>query len=157
MNERAIPPFVLVADDDPDDCLMIQDAFEERCGECRLCFVHDGDELMRFLRGQQDKPAASAGAGLPDLILLDLNMPLMDGRQALREIKSDPRFRKVPTVVLTTSADDTDIADCYNNGANSYIIKPTRYSELMALAEALKNYWVDTVSLPRKADHHGYQ
>lgn len=157
MREHAIAPFILVADDDPDDCLMIREAFEERCRECQLCFVHDGEELMRFLRGEHDQhPTGSRAEELPDLILLDLNMPLMDGRQALQEIKSDPRLRRVPTVILTTSGDEADIAGCYRNGANSYIIKPTRYSELIELAEALKNYWVDTVALPRKVDHHGY-
>ncbi|MCG2580137.1 MAG: response regulator [Marinobacter sp.] len=154
MNSQDVSPFVLVADDDPDDRLLIQDAFDERCRECRLCFVRDGEELMRFLNGDPGVATPESCCGLPDLILLDLNMPLKDGRQALQEIKSDPRLRKLPTVVLTTSRGEDDVDECYGRGANSYIIKPTRYSELLDVAESLKKYWVDTVRLPGNAENH---
>lgn len=138
-------PLIVVTDDDPDDCLMIRDAFQECPKPCRLHFVHDGDELIRYLRNS----ACAADRTLPDMILLDLNMPLKDGRQALRDIKDDPTFRRIPTVVLTTSQSEDDIEYCYNHGANSYIVKPARYSELVAVARSLQSYWLDTVHLPQ--------
>lgn len=148
MDNQNVTPFVLIADDDPDDRLLIRDAFDERCSECLLCFVQDGEELMRLLNGDPEAATPESCCGLPDLILLDLNMPLKDGRQALQEIKSDPRLRKLPTVVLTTSKSEDDVDECYERGANSYIIKPARYSELLGVVESLKTYWVDTVRLP---------
>lgn len=154
MNNQDARPFVLVADDDPDDRLLIRDAFDERCADHRICFVQDGDELMQFLNGNVGVATPESCLGCPDLILLDLNMPLKDGRQALREIKSNPSLRKVPTVVLTTSRDEDDIEECYQWGANSYIIKPSRYSELLDVVESLKKYWVDTVRLPGNAENY---
>lgn len=91
---------------------------------------------------------------MPDLILLDLNMPLKDGREVLREIKSDPSLRGIPTIVMTTSADDDDLRYCYDTGANSYIIKPSSYSELLDVVSSLTNYWTKTVSLPTRAECH---
>ena len=128
---------------------MIGEAFEERCTGCQLCFVNDGVELMAHLNNARGKTGRR-----PDLILLDLNMPRKDGRQTLADIKSDPDLRSIPTVILTTSRNEDDIAGCYDLGANSYIVKPTRYSDLLDVASSLKHYWVDTVELPFKHERH---
>ena len=131
---------ILIADDDPDDQLLIREAFEERCKNCQLCFVSNGVELMTLLKGEsaQELPERCP---VPDLILLDLNMPLKDGRQALTEIRSDPALRQLPTVILTTSKNDEDVNFCQSRGANDYIVKPNSYSELLAIVESLKTYW----------------
>lgn len=137
-------PTVLIADDDPDDRLMMQEAFAERYRECRVCFAHDGAQLMRILDQEE----------LPDLILLDLNMPFKDGREALKEIKSSSALRHIPTVIMTTSDNEEDIRFCYHAGANSYIAKPSTYSEILDIVSVLKSYWIDTVILPKKSERH---
>lgn len=146
-------PYVLVVDDDPDDRLLIQEAFEERCIRCRLCFMQDGVELMEHLRASMGWSKTTENR-CPDLILLDLNMPRKDGRQTLEEIKSDPDFRSIPTVVLTTSQNEDDIATCYKLGANAYIVKPTRYSDLLGVADTLRKYWIETAAQPIKHERH---
>nr|WP_297401162.1 response regulator [uncultured Marinobacter sp.] len=153
MRVAQFAPTVLVADDDPDDRLMIQEAFEERVTGCRLYFVEDGAELMEYLRKTYD-PTDTSGNQCPNLILLDLNMPLKDGRQALREIKSNPDFRAIPTVILSTSQNEDDIAACYDLGANSYIVKPASYSDLLGITDTLRQYWMDTVELSIKRERH---
>lgn len=155
MTDSKRHPIILVAEDDPDDRLMMREAFAERCPHCQTCFVHDGVQLMRILNGElpiTDGPEASSG--YPDLILLDLNMPLKDGREVLREIKSSQRLRTIPTVIMTTSDDPDDIGDCYQSGANSYIIKPSSYSELLDVVSSLTSYWTTTVSLPGRPERH---
>lgn len=146
-------PVVLIADDDPDDCLMIRDAFAERFRNCRLRFVHDGDQLLRFLNRGSPYNTPDQPCTLPDLILLDLNMPLKGGREALQELKSTTRLRRIPIIVLTTSHDEQDILDCYDLGASSYIVKPSRYSDLLDVVSSIKNYWADTVRLPKLECH----
>lgn len=135
---------VLIADDDPDDRLMMKEAFAERYRECRIRFAHDGVQLMRILEREE----------LPDLILLDLNMPLKDGREVLKEIKSSSALRHIPTVIMTTSDNEEDIRFCYDAGANSYIAKPSSYSEILDIVSVLKSYWIDTVILPKKLERH---
>jgi len=135
MNKPVKPSLVVIADDDPDDCLMIREAFEDQCANCTLCFVHDGEELMDFLHGQT--------CTIPDLLLLDLNMPLKDGRQSLHEIKSDPRLQVLPTVVMTTSSDQDDLDFCQQRGANGYIVKPRKYSDLLDVVESLTKQWIN--------------
>lgn len=155
MTEHRAKPTILVADDDPDDRLMIEEAFEESLGECTLSFAHDGAQLMRMLNGEE-RWGGMTGAQqrYPDLILLDLNMPLKDGREALLEIKSNPNLKQVPTVVMTTSNNEDDILDCYNHGANSYIVKPLSFSELISVAASVKDYWIGTVNLPIRPDEN---
>lgn len=155
MNDSKSRPIVLIAEDDSDDRLLLREAFAERSGNCHTCFAHDGVQLMRILSGELPLPGdPEASCGYPDLILLDLNMPLKDGREALREIKSSLRLRKIPTVIMTTSADAVDIDDCYDSGANSYIIKPSSYSELLDVVSSLTSYWATTVSLPQRPERH---
>lgn len=140
MDTKNRIPLILIADDDPDDQLLIREAFEERCKNCQLCFVSNGVELMTLLRGDSAQ-ALPEGCPTPDLILLDLNMPLKDGRQALIEIRSDPALSQLPTVILTTSKNEDDVNFCQSRGANDYIVKPNSYSDLLAIVESLKTYW----------------
>ncbi|MFN2362071.1 MAG: response regulator [Marinobacter sp.] len=155
MTDPIPPPIVLVADDDPDDCLMIREAFAECCQDCHLCFVHDGVQLMRILNQEAPLPGdPHSHCGRPDLVLLDLNMPLKDGRQSLLEIKTNPHLKNLPTIIMTTSRNEDDIRYCYDNGANSYIVKPARYSELLAIVTALEKYWINTVSLPTRLEKY---
>lgn len=138
---------ILCAEDDADDRLLMRDALEEsRLGD-RLVFVEDGEELMAYLRRQGQWTDASLSPR-PGLILLDLNMPRKDGREALREIKQDERLRLIPVVVLTTSSAESDILSSYGIGANSYIIKPVTFAGLVGVMRTLGRYWSSTVALP---------
>jgi CheY-like chemotaxis protein len=139
MNPR--PWNILLADDDPDDRLLIREALEESHLPQTLTCVEDGEELLDYLRGRPDQPA-------PRLILLDLNMPRKDGREALREIKGDPKLQRIPVVVLTTSESEDDIQRTYELGASSFIVKPRNFETVVALMQTLTQYWFDTVQLP---------
>lgn len=141
MNRSDSVPFVLIADDDPDDRMMVQEAFEERCPLCSLCFVQDGEELMTFLQNRASDRMENAGSQLPDLLLLDLNMPLKDGRESLIEIKNNPIYEAMPTVVMTTSESEEDKLFCQETGADAYIVKPSRYTELLEAVESLKVFF----------------
>lgn len=147
MNAPAKPNIILMADDDDDDRLLAQDALSESNVPGDMRFVHNGEELLDYLfhRGNY---AQAATAPRPGLILLDLNMPLKDGREALREIKADPDLRRIPVVVLTTSKADTDVGAIYELGANSFISKPFQFDALVSVMKVLGQYWFDTVELP---------
>jgi CheY-like chemotaxis protein len=138
---------VLVADDDPDDRMLTLEAWEENRLANGLYFVEDGEELMDYLHRQggythlADKPP-------PGLILLDLNMPRKDGREALREIKADPHLRRIPVVVLTTSRAEEDILRSYDLGVNSFITKPVTFDALVDVIKTLAKYWFEIVKLP---------
>jgi CheY-like chemotaxis protein len=138
-----------MADDDADDRLMAQEAFEEVRLANELHFVADGEELLDYLycRG---KYVARSGAPAPGLILLDLNMPKKDGRQALKEIKVDPALRHIPIVVLTTSKAEEDVLRTYDLGVNSFITKPVTFAALVDLVKTLTRYWFEIVTLPTK-------
>ena len=139
---------VLVADDDPDDRLMIDDAFEESRLIVKIRFVENGEELVKYLNREgtyQDEEKYPR----PGLILLDLNMPIKDGREALKEIKSDPHLRQIPIVVLTTSKSEEDIFKTYDLGVNSFIKKPVTYESLLDTVKTIGNYWFKVVELPR--------
>lgn len=148
MNNTHHKPFtILLADDDPEDRLLTRDALtESRCAN-QLDTVEDGEELMDYLR-RQGKFAHLAGTPLPGLILLDLNMPRKDGREALKEIKGDPNLRRIPVVVLTTSKAEEDIYRTYDIGVNSFITKPVKFDGLVAIMQTLSRYWVEFVELP---------
>jgi len=136
-----------MADDDPEDRMLTQDAFEEAHLENELHFVVDGEDLMDYLcrRGRHEH---LTNVALPGLILLDLNMPKKDGREALAEIKAHPKFKQIPIIVLTTSHADTDIVRTYNLGVNSFISKPVTFEGLVNVMKSLGNYWFNIVSLP---------
>jgi CheY-like chemotaxis protein len=138
---------ILLADDDPDDRKLTQDAFAENRLANMLHCVEDGEELMDYLhrRGRYDN---LRGEALPGLILLDLNMPRKDGREALKEIKANPEFRRIPIVVLTTSKAEEDIVRTYDLGVNSYVTKPVTFKSLVELIKVLGRYWFEVVELP---------
>ena len=140
---------ILMADDDADDRLLAKDALTE----CRLAndlrFVENGEELLDYLR-RRGKFSQAADSPRPGLILLDLNMPKKDGREALKEIKADPELRKIPVVLLTTSKADTDIGRIYELGANSFISKPVSFDSLVEMMKVLGRYWFEIVELPVK-------
>jgi CheY-like chemotaxis protein len=140
---------ILVADDDAEDRMLIQEAFEESRLVNRLSFVQDGEELMDFLL-HRGKYADKEKYPTPGLILLDLNMPRKDGREAIVEIKADPRLRVIPIVVLTTSKAEEDILRTYNLGVNSFITKPVTFSSLVEIMRILGKYWFEIVELPKQ-------
>ncbi len=145
---------ILIADDDPDDRLLIKEALAEARLANELKFVTDGVELMDFLH-RRGEYADQANAPLPGLILLDLNMPRKDGREALEEIRSDARLKRIPVVVLTTSQADTDVLRTYDLGVNSFITKPVTFEGLVEVMRAISDYWLQIVRLPAAASH-GY-
>jgi two-component system response regulator len=147
MFTNAKPVTFLIAEDDPDDRFLIKEAFQESLLSNSIYFVEDGVELLDYLR-HQGKFANPSDSPAADLILLDLNMPRMDGREALAEIKSDPRLRYIPVVVLTTSKAEEDIMRSYDIGAASYITKPVTFDGLVEAIKQLKQYWVQIVRLP---------
>jgi CheY-like chemotaxis protein len=149
MPKNAKPVVFLMADDDPDDRLLIREAFQESLLSNSIYFVEDGVELMDYLRHQAGFSNPTE-APTPDLILLDLNMPRKDGREALAEIKSDPQLRYIPVVVLTTSKAEEDIMRSYDIGAASYITKPVTFDGLVEAIRGLGQYWVQIVRLPEK-------
>ena len=140
------PVRIVIADDDEDDCMMIRDALEQGELNCVATFVENGRELLDLLDGR--RPYNNGVPLLPALILLDLNMPVMDGREALRAIKSNPRLRNIPVVALTTSRDDWDIDQSYDLGVNSYITKPVTFDAMVELVRRLQGYWFDVVQFP---------
>lgn len=138
---------ILMADDDPDDRLLVQDAFEEVHLNNQFAYVEDGIELLDYLN-RRGAYAHLAGTPLPGLILLDLNMPKKDGREALKEIKADPVLRSIPIVILTTSSAEEDILRTYDLGANSFIVKPVTFDKLVDIIRRVTNYWFEIVRLP---------
>ncbi|KJH69990.1 chemotaxis protein CheY [Aliterella atlantica CENA595] len=136
-----------MADDDEDDCMLAQEALMESRLANDLHFVRDGEQLMDYLyrRGEYaDRDVAPR----PGLILLDLNMPKKDGREALKQIKADPELRQIPIVILTTSQAEADIHRSYDLGANSFITKPVTFSGLVEVMRTIGRYWFEIVELP---------
>ena len=151
MKKNAKLISILMAEDDEDDRQFAKEALEESRLVNELRFVADGEELMDYLhhRGQYADPASSPR---PGLILLDLNMPRKDGREALKEIKSDAELRRIPVVVLTTSDAEEDILRSYDLGVNSFIKKPVTFNGMVEIMKALGNYWFQIVELPREGE-----
>ncbi len=138
---------ILMVDDDKDDRMMTEKALRKNRVINPILFLEDGEDLMAYLR-RQGPYAQPASSPRPCLILLDLNMPRMDGRRALELIKADPELKKIPVVILTTSQAEEDIIRSYDTGANSFITKPVSFDGLLAVMETLKNYWLEIVDLP---------
>jgi CheY-like chemotaxis protein len=138
---------ILLADDDEDDRLLTQDALKESRVLNQLNFVKDGVELLQYLRREGDY-ADKLRYPRPSLILLDLNMPRMDGREALQHIKADEALKSIPVVILTTSKQEEDMIKGYGLGAASYITKPVNFEGLVDLMKAIGRYWVEFVELP---------
>jgi CheY-like chemotaxis protein len=137
---------VLLVEDDPGDALMIRESFDHHAIKHTLHHVTDGVEAMRFLRQE----AEFADRPRPDLILLDLNLPRMDGREVLREVKGDPSLRAIPIVVLTTSEADEDILRSYELHANAYVTKPVELDHFMEVIRMTDDFFVNVVKLPRR-------
>jgi CheY-like chemotaxis protein len=143
------PIVILLADDDEEDRMLACDALAESRLSNEISCVTDGEDLMDYLH-RRGKYASPAEAPRPGLILLDLNMPKKDGREALREIKSDPELRQISVVVLTTSKAEEDIYSSYDSGASSFISKPVTFEGLVEVMKGLGRYWFEIVDLPRQ-------
>ncbi len=138
------PIHILLVDDDEDDRYLTQEAFQQHFPVSQVSAVEDGEELLEFL--SYSGRYVGAEHQLPELILLDLNMPRKDGREALREIKNDVALRHIPIIILTTSDAKDDIETSYTNGANSFITKPTSYQRLSEVTKAIGQYWFNVVT-----------
>ena len=140
-------PLILMADDDVDDRLLVKEALSEAGVAHELRFAEDGLALLDYLK-RAEAGVCGQAAPRPELILLDLNMPLKDGREVLRDIRSDRALCRIPVVVFTTSKADTDIRQMYELGANSFVTKPAAFKDLVELMRRLFEYWFDTVHIP---------
>jgi chemotaxis family two-component system response regulator Rcp1 len=138
---------VLLAEDSPGDVRLTQEAFRDANRSIQLQVVSDGVEAMAFLRREGDY----INAPRPDLILLDLNLPKMDGREVLAQIKQDDDLRTIPTVILTTSDAEADIVKSYQLQANCYLTKPVQFDEFASLVRSINDFWLTKVKLPQQA------
>ena len=143
-DERTV---LLMADDDPGDCLLTEKALRKAQITCPLYVVHDGAELLDYLKREGDY-AEPATAPRPSLILLDLNMPKLNGTEVLEQLRDEPELSRIPVVVLTTSNEERDIAASYALGANAYMVKPSAFDDMVSVAEIVKAHWLETVRLP---------
>jgi len=141
---------ILMADDDPDDCMLTRDAFAEAHLINDISFVSNGQELLDYLR-HEGTYATRDAPPRPSLILLDLNMPIKNGREALQEIKEDPQLRSIPVIILTTSQAEEEILRAYDLGASSFITKPVLFESMIEIVKSLGEYWFEIVELPTKA------
>ena len=142
MNVEAVE--ILLVEDSPGDVRLTQEALKDSKLYNNLNVVPDGVEAIAFLRRQGEY----ANAPRPDLILLDLNLPRMDGRQVLQEIKNDENLKRIPVVVLTTSSNETDIFITYNLHANCYISKPVDFTQFINVVKSIESFWFSIVKLP---------
>jgi CheY-like chemotaxis protein len=144
---KANPVAILLAEDDPDDQYLINEALDENQLDARLYIVSDGEELLDYLN-RRGKYQDSQRWPMPSLILLDLNMPRKDGREALREIKADPKLQHIPVVALTTSKAEKDVTLTYESGISGFITKPVNFSGLREVMKSIGSYWLQTTRLP---------
>jgi len=149
------PVTILLADDDEDDRELTRDALQHARLANELRFVVDGQDLMDYLRHEGTYADPSVDAPRPGIILLDLNMPKKDGREALGEIKADERLRRIPVVVLTTSSDDVDVFETYDLGVSGYVTKPVTFAGLVDVMRTWTRYWFEVVELPNGAVGNG--
>ena len=150
-DQKKIEVSILIADDDADDRMMISDALRESRLANVIHFVENGVDLMDYLL-HRGKYGDASKFPRPGLILLDLNMPKMDGREALREIKSNPKLKRIPVVVLTTSKAEEDVYRTYNLGVNSFVTKPVKFESLVSIVQGIGRYWFEIVELPSGSD-----
>jgi CheY-like chemotaxis protein len=139
--------FILIAEDDADDRFLLQTAFEEKGFQDKIEFVENGVELLKFLEKIRLKDSDEEMI-YPAFIMLDLNMPKKSGREALQELKQHAVFKSIPVIVYTTTKNEMEIRRCYELGANSYIVKPARFEALLKVVEDIRNYWINTASIP---------
>ncbi len=143
-HERQIE--VLLVEDDPGDVVMTREAFQDYKVRNQLHVVNDGTEAMAFLRQEGEY----AGRPRPDLVLLDLNLPKMDGREVLEAIKSDPDLSSIPVVVLTTSENEDDVLRSYSLHANAYVTKPVDFERFIEVVRQIDDFFISVVRLPRR-------
>jgi len=136
--------FILVAEDDADDRYLLQAAFKENGYNDKLEFVENGLELIDYLDGRR----SSITNQYPKFILLDLNMPKKDGREVLKELKQHQVYRKIPIIIFTTTKNESEIRSCYEMGANTYVVKPASFHDLLGTIEQIRSYWLDTATIP---------
>jgi CheY-like chemotaxis protein len=146
---------ILMADDDEEDRELTQEALQDSHLANEVRFVVDGQDLLDYLRREGDYADPSVDAPRPGIILLDLNMPKMDGREALAEIKADESLRQIPVVVLTTSKDEEDVLRTYDLGGNSFITKPVTFAGLVEVMQTWTRYWFEIVELPPEPRANG--
>jgi CheY-like chemotaxis protein len=146
VSQPTRPIEVLLVEDDPGDVLMTREAFQDYKVANQLHVVQDGADAMAFLRGEGDY----AGAPRPDLVLLDLNLPRMDGREVLQAIKSDPELAMIPVVVLTTSEAEEDVLRSYSLHANAYVTKPVDFERFIEVVRKIDDFFVTVVRLPSR-------
>jgi CheY-like chemotaxis protein len=144
VTPNAVPVEILLVEDDPGDVLITREAIESSKVANRLSVVSNGEEALQFLR--REEPFADAPR--PGLILLDLNLPRLDGREVLARMKSDPDLRRIPVVVLTTSSSDEDIVRSYDLHANAYVTKPVDFDQFMSVVGQIDQFFVSIVTLP---------
>lgn len=147
MKRNGAPITILIADDDADDRMLIEDAFGESRLQNPLHFVEDGEQLLAYLK-RDGEYADLKDEPFPGVILLDLNMPRMDGRTALAHIKDDKELCRIPVVVLTTSKAEEDILKTYGLGVSSFISKPVTFEGLVDVVKTIGHYWIEIVALP---------
>jgi CheY-like chemotaxis protein len=157
LDARGRPLTILIADDDEEDREMARETLPDSQLADNMRFVCDGQELLDYLRSEGAYADPSVPAPRPGIILLDLNMPRMDGREALVEIRADEALRRIPVVVLTTSKDEQDIQRSYELGANSFITKPMTLAGLADAMRTLATYWFELVELPNGAHRDDYR
>jgi two-component system, response regulator len=145
------PITILMADDDEEDCALTKEAMTDARLSNEMRFVPDGEALMDYLHRRGDY----ADAPRPGVILLDLNMPRKDGREALAEIKSDPDLRQIPICVLTTSGAEEDVFRSYDLGVNSFMTKPVTFAGLVEILQTWSRYWFEIVELPKEGRDGG--
>jgi CheY-like chemotaxis protein len=141
---------LVMVDDDEEDCMLVNEALKQACPGCTFRCVGDGDQLLDYLHRSSRDNSDHESTPPPDIILLDLNMPRMDGRKVLKILKEDPLFRAIPVVILTTSKELEDVKACYDLGANSYITKQSSFEEMVLCVKTLMEYWIEVATLPRK-------
>ena len=147
LERNSRPITILMADDDEEDCELTRDALQDSRLANQMRFVGDGQELLEYLR-HQGRYSGGSDAPRPGIILLDLNMPKLDGREALAEIKGDEALRRIPVVILTTSNDEADVLRSYNLGVNSFVTKPVTFEGLVEVMRTWSRYWLEIVELP---------
>ena len=147
-DKHKIPITILICDHDEDDRMLTQQALEDAHISNDLRFVEDGEQLLDYLYQRGEFSGETGAAPRPGLILLDLNMPKMDGRDALKAMKGDPTLLDIPVVVLSTSSLDEDVIRSYRLGVNSFITKPVTFSGLVEAMNVLGRYWLEIVELP---------
>lgn len=146
MNSKTIE--ILLVEDNPGDARLTLEAFKEGKVLNHITVVQDGVDAMAYLR----REGVHAAASIPDLVLLDLNLPRKSGREVLAEIKQDERLRTIPVVILTTSSDEDDIAQAYHNHANCYLTKPVELEQFLRVVNSIESFWLTLVRLPAKGE-----